>query len=80
MIENKGYKNLSKTKIEFVFPLTPGPCLSIISLSSRVYGTIARQGVASLKRGSEAESKEDAAGSDRQSSVRRGGLPETGTG
>ena len=78
--ENKTNKNLLKARIGFVFPLTRGARLSIISLSSRVYGTIARQGEASLKHRSEAESKEDAAGSDRQSNARQGELPETGTG
>jgi len=75
--ENKKHKNLLKPKIEFVFPLTPGMRLSIISLSSRVYGTIARQGEASLERRSAAESKEDAAGSKRQSNARQGEFPET---
>jgi hypothetical protein len=49
-IESTDYKNLLKLKIGFVFPLTRGTRLSIISLSSRVYGTIARQGEASLMR------------------------------
>jgi len=78
--ENNTHKKLLKPRIGFVFPLTPGTGLSIISLSSRVYGTIARQGEASLERRSAAESKEDAAGSKRQSNARQGELPETGTG
>jgi hypothetical protein len=53
--ENTTHKKLLKPKIGFVFPLTPGTRLSIISLSSRVYGTIARQGEASLERRSAAE-------------------------
>jgi hypothetical protein len=76
-IATKGAKKLLKPHIGFVFSFDDGIRFVYDRVSSRVYGTIAQRGEAEPEAPIRGGLERDAAGSDRQSGVRRGGLPET---